>query len=1295
MLGKLAAYKEEFNDGFKIEEISNKDIAIIGMAAKLPSSPDIDIFWKNIAEKTDCISELPPLRKKDTDEYLKYIEKGRGSFKYIKAGYIEDIDKFDYDFFKLTPKEAALMDPNQRLFLETAWTAIEDAGYGNGCLAGNATGVYVGYSSWPVYERLISMVEPQSLAIARAGNISSIIASRISFILDLKGPSMMIDTACSSSLVAIHLACRAIRNGECEQAIAGGVKVILYPVESEVKLGIESSDNMTRTFDDNSDGTGSGEGTAAILLKPLWKAVKDHDNIYAVIKGSAINQDGNSVGITAPNMASQADVIEKAYLDAGIDPATISYIEAHGTGTVLGDPIEVDAIRNAFSRYTDKKQFCAISSVKSNIGHLDNVAGIAGLIKAVQALRHRVLPPGMHFNKPNKKIDFSISPVYVNDRAIEWSNENFPRRCGISAFGLSGTNCHVVLEEYKNNENKESEHTREKHLLALSAINKDALNKLLLKYTAYLKSDGLPEISDICFTGNIGRGHYDHRIIFVLENTEDFRKKLQALNGYNPDIVLIDGVYTGTHIIVADKEKSRPNCITLREKSRLNEEAFLKVNAFVKTGDERILEDICRLYVKGADIPWRELYGNETRKRVRLPSYPFNKKRCWLDIPVEGFTVKGTDHAQFHRMGWKPCHIEKANQYTGHGCILVLDTADGKNSGICSEIINGLRTDGYSVITAHKGACYSKLNESEYIINGSEENYIKLLSEIKQRNLMQIIHLMTLCKDKEPESMEELEDALDSGLYSLFRLARALNESRITGTEIIFISKNAAWITGSEKKINPFNTAFLGFGKVVRQEMPAIKCRCIEIDEQTGYDVILNELHTASSVYNISYREGERYVEELQKFNIVQCPEKEIKIKENGTYIITGGTGGLGLEMAKHLSSKSRIRLALISRSAMPDRKKWDQALIDGKDDKLCKTIYYIKDIEASGTSVEFYSANVADMAAMKAVLDSIREKHSAINGIIHCAGVAPGGLIINKDEKGFMDAVSPKIQGTWILEKLTKQDSLDFFILFSSLASILGGQGQGDYTASNSCLDAYALYMDLNGRRSLSINWAAWRETGMAVGHISGVEGRLQPLSTLEALECFDIAAKSDRTNIIIGELNYDIITPEIEAGLPFSISGGIKEDIATWRSKKWTSHHEEPSEIRLKEAVLTGRETNAYNEVEKQVAKVWREVLGYEELNVDRSFFEIGGDSIKVSMVYTLLEKQFPGVATVADLFIYSTIAQIAEFICSNGSGNRNNKSFYSESNKLDNNMISMIDELKEGNLCIEEALERFKSL
>ena len=438
------------------------------------------------------------------------------------------------------------MDPGHKLFLQCAWQAVEDAGYGDGSLSGTDTGVFLGYSASDLYDykRLIGELEPDSANLAAAGNIISMMASRVAYWMDLNGPSMMIDTACSSSLVALHEACKSIRSGDCSSAIVGGIRLSLVPLRRKEKLGIESSDSRTRTFDEYSDGSTLSEGVGAVVIKPLSAALRDGDTVYAVIKGSAVNQDGRSNGITAPNPDAHAAVIEKAWKAAGVHPETISYIEAHGTGTKLGDPVEMEGLMKAFSHYTNKKQFCAIGSAKSNLGHLDSAAGMVGLIKAALALSRRELPPSLYFHRPNRKIRFHLSPFYVNAKLRRWENEGGSRRCGVSSFGISGTNAHVVLEEAPVNAverfeagqgTAQAETSDELKLFTVSAKSVHSLLGLIDRHLEWLGEVADADFDNYCRTSCTGRGHYKFRLAIAAGRMQELIERLHlakaALHG--------------------------------------------------------------------------------------------------------------------------------------------------------------------------------------------------------------------------------------------------------------------------------------------------------------------------------------------------------------------------------------------------------------------------------------------------------------------------------------------------------------------------------------------------------------------------------------------------------------------------------------------------------------------------------------------------------------------------------------------------------------------------------------------
>lgn len=613
----------------EIEELSNEDIAIIGISANMPMACDYRKYWGNIIGKKDCVREIPKSRLKDIKEFSKILNKNEDGLKYIKASFIDDVDKFDYEFFKLNFLEGKLMDPHQRLFLQTAFEAIEDSGYGGDYLKGSNTGVFVGNSELLSYKYfdLVKSIRPKDVGISTIGNIPSIISSRISYLLDLKGPSLLMDTACSSSLVALHTACVAIHNGDCNLALVGGVHLMLLPIADELSIGIESSSSTTNSFDDNSDGTGTGEGVCAILIKPLAEAIEDNDNIYAVIKGSSINQDGNSIGITAPNAKSQEDVIIKAWEKAGINPEEIDYIEAHGTGTQLGDTIEAEALTKAFKHYTDKKQFCAISSVKSNIGHLLDTSGVASIVKAALALKYKIIPPSINFTIPNREINFEESALYVNESIKKWKKCQGIRTCGISSFGMSGTNCHVVLQEYINT-NKAKDYSyinSEYNIFTVSAKTEKSLEELVNKYIDFFDNNKELNIEDVSYTVNTGRGKYKYRLCMVVKDMVDLRIKLTKFLNCKKILTADECIYYNNGDYTLTKTELNDADLEVRELFKNN----------LRNPSLEYLKIMSISYINYNNIDWKKYYYGKVCFRVSLPTYAFERNRCWVEKNIE------------------------------------------------------------------------------------------------------------------------------------------------------------------------------------------------------------------------------------------------------------------------------------------------------------------------------------------------------------------------------------------------------------------------------------------------------------------------------------------------------------------------------------------------------------------------------------------------------------------------------------------------------------------------------------
>jgi len=1524
---------EDDRDLIKEENISSHDIAIIGINARIGEANNVDEFWNKICNGYDFIREYPLERKIDTEKYLEYCKDTKSTEQknqYVQKAYMDDIDKFDCALFNITPTDANLMDPAQRLFLQSAWSAIEDAGYGGEKLTGTRTGIYVGYNniSSEDYLKFIEKLNPELIGLSLAGNIKSIIASRLSYILDFRGPAVIIDTACSSSLVAVHNACQALRTGECDTALAGGVKLNLVPniISNDENIGTSSSTGRTKTFDNSADGTGGGEGVACIVLKPLYKAVEDSDNIYAVIKGSAINQDGTSVGITAPNSAAQEDVIVKAWEDAEIDPRTVSYIEAHGTATKLGDPVEINGIERAFKNYTNKKQFCAVGSIKTNVGHLDSAAGIAALIKVILALKNKQIPPNIHFNSPNRKINFIDSPVYVVDKLTQWDPDEDVRICGVSSFGLSGTNCHIVLEEAPKLIDKSNEFNEDVYLLTLSANRIEELKKLINAYKHTFEKNSEIDLANICYTASSGRGHYKYRLAMIIKSKEDYINRVYKILSKQIETDTDENIFYGEFKISDERKLDRePEEITEKEFKLLNNEAreiIKQVLNNITSDNEFQFKKLCEVYAKGADINWDSLYEGERHSKVSIPTYPFSESRHWIEpnnknvnikiktnktinhplideclvnsmnvdvystlisvdrqwelrehalgnnnlLPgttyieiireiggkiletdalelrnivftaplicnegehrimhtvvekkddnllfsivskndndktwtkhVEGevyktkfIEVKKTDidmlktrctneliindntldeakvkigsrwkntkkifigeYELLVRMEFSKKYADELNSYYLYpslldGAVNAANAIAGSNfylpltykkakfykripetfysylkrntlsnnsdeimsfnitlysddGSVLAEIdeyiikkvrdlelkkykndlfynveyrsssIDGIsinKSNGITLVFIRPEQLYNKKvnsliqslksevliveikNEYEkvdkniFTISNSKNDFKRVLEEIGDKDVDKILFLASL-EERKITDVKRLESTIEYSLKSLLNLTRAIIDSKYKNVvELILLTKNSMMVTGSEEAIHPHNEALLGMAKSIDYEYEKISCRGIDLDNYTSVENIMKEIKSTKEGYMSIYRNNERYIEELREIDINEINEEKIEIKNEGIYIVTGGLGGIGLEISKYLSNKNKINLALINRSEFPERDKWDDILSEGKDENINKKITELKRIEESGATVEIIRADISDYDETIIAFDKLREKYGKINGVIHSAGVAGKGFIINKEWDQFNEVLKPKVYGTWIIDDVTSKDNLDFFILFSSFATVFGSRGQSDYIAANSYLDAFAYFRKNKGKRTMVVNWSGWNETGMAVdNNINQNEGIFKTMNNSEAVKTFDDVFDKTAERIMIGEIN-NVIFAENKDYFNLKLSPKITNKISNFESKQIDKDN-------YVEVIIKGKDFKCLTSTEIKLAKIWAEVIGLDEINIYDKFFEIGGDSLLATHLQKELNKVYPDVMDITDVFIYSSILEMAEFI------------------------------------------------
>ncbi|PYX84385.1 MAG: polyketide synthase, partial [Acidobacteria bacterium] len=508
-------------------EDSGTAIAVIGMACRFPGAESCEQFWQNLQNGVESISFFSNQELRSAGVSDKLL----GSSKYVKArGILKNVDLFDASFFNFSPREAEILDPQHRFFLECAWQALEIAGYDTERYAG-LIGVYAG-SSFSQY--LLNLYSNPPIVDSVGGfqimvaNDKDHLVTRAAYKLNLRGPSVAVQTACSTSLVAVHLACQALLSGDCDIALAGGVSITIPEVSGYFyhEGGILSPDGHCRAFDTNAQGTVNGNGIGIVVLKCLEDALNDGDHIEAVILGSAVTNDGAlRLGYTAPGVDGQANVIAAAQAIAGVSPNTIDYIETHGTGTPLGDSVECAALAQAFGSRSQASGKCAIGSVKTNIGHLDASAGVAGFIKTVLALKHKAIPPSLHFSRPGREVNFDGSPFYVNTQLTPWRSAKV-RRAAVSSFGLGGTNAHVVLQSAP--EIASTSSRRDWHLLLLSAKTSTGLEKMLSNLGVFVERHSEHNLADVAFTLATGRRRFAHRCMLVCRQPHDATAALQG-----------------------------------------------------------------------------------------------------------------------------------------------------------------------------------------------------------------------------------------------------------------------------------------------------------------------------------------------------------------------------------------------------------------------------------------------------------------------------------------------------------------------------------------------------------------------------------------------------------------------------------------------------------------------------------------------------------------------------------------------------------------------------------------------
>ncbi|HEX3030049.1 MAG TPA: beta-ketoacyl synthase N-terminal-like domain-containing protein, partial [Clostridia bacterium] len=607
------------------EDISRgilEPIAVIGISGRFPQSWSVEEFWNNIKDGKECITEIPSDRW-DWREHCQNSGNAAGKCKPRWGGFLPGVDQFDPLFFEISPKEAEYMDPRQRLFLEEAWHALEDAGYMGKRIRGKSCGVYVGVEEGE-YGFLAGEDGPLN------SNQNATLSARIAYALDLKGPNLALTAACSSGLVAVHQACQALRQGDCEMALTGGINLIISPLiyKGMGKSDMLSPDGKCYVFDERANGLVPGEAVAVVLLKPLSKAVADKDRIYGCIKASGVNYNGQANGITAPNSVAQAELIKNVYDRCHINPEEIQYVMAHSVGSKLGDPVEVQALTSAFGKYTGKKQYCAIGTVKPLIGHTFAASGVVSLIGMLMAMKDKTIPALYNYEHGNTFINFEESPFTVNKENIPWvTADNRPRLGAISTTGISGTNAHAVIEEYIPSV-KATEYSFQdssQQIMVFSAANDERLAAVVQQMLDYMKhkaSEGV-SLRDIAYNLQTGREAMKKRMAFIASSKEEVCRKLEYLTSTTVEEL------SGNEVFISGEESQGI--------SRTHIRGMKNINALIEDAlREKNLECLALAWVEGNTVPWENLYADGKVKKISIPTYPFTRRKCWINTKQTG-----------------------------------------------------------------------------------------------------------------------------------------------------------------------------------------------------------------------------------------------------------------------------------------------------------------------------------------------------------------------------------------------------------------------------------------------------------------------------------------------------------------------------------------------------------------------------------------------------------------------------------------------------------------------------------
>ncbi|WP_079152228.1 SDR family NAD(P)-dependent oxidoreductase [Streptomyces sp. RTd22] len=1045
------------------------DIAIVGVSGRYPEAANLDEFWRNLRSGRDCIREVPAERW----DHRRHADVG-GSSSGRWGGFLEEIDRFDPLFFQISLHEAELLDPQERLFLQCAHHTLEDAGYA-GELPGKV-GVFVGvmYQEYQLYG---AQAQDRGVPAALSGSASTV-ANRVSYFYDFTGPSMTVDTMCSSSLTAIHLACEAIRSGQCDTALAGGVNLHSHPNKFLMlsQRRFLSSDGRCRSFGEGGDGYVPGEGVGAVLLKPLERAVADGDQIHGVIKGTALNHGGRTSGYSVPSPAAQGQVITEALAAAGVDPRSLGYLEAHGTGTSLGDPIEIAGLAKAFHARGGLPTDLPIGSVKSNIGHCEGAAGIAGVTKVLLQMRHGELVPSLHSGVLNRHIDLTGTPLSVQQRVEPWrrpvleddgEQRTHPRTAGVSGFGAGGSNAHVVIAEYGQPAPRRArfDTPHRPALLVLSAQSEAQLVEQARRLHARLAELTEDDLPDVAWTLQVGRMALEERLAFAATSIETARARLEsfAAGPGRPGAWVRGTAPRGRgRAAGADGDALRA--------------------ALAEWTAHGTPDRLLGMWAKGAAVAWDTLYPSPPAvRRISLPGYPFARERCWFDLDLAAGTRTATEPRQ---TAPEQAATEQGSTNQDEMVLLRPEWAE-----------RGPRPGGDSEDTF-------------------AEHHVLVIGHLTAggRDVLRAALPAAVCHFMEPED-GSLDRQYAQAAERVFTLAHGILEGGVRRPVLLQAALVGAPATEAERDRLACFGGLAGLLKTAHQENPLLHTGYVECLDAPPPATVAARL-AAEAVRDpepeVRHRDGHRLV--ATPAPIASPWAQAQPWKQDGVYLITGGAGGLGRIVAKEVAaSAGRATVVLTGRSPLSAQAR----------DSL-------NELRTAGLTVDYQRADVTDRASVERVLAHVADNHGPLTGIVHSAGVIDDGFLLRKSPERLARVLAPKVAGLVNLDELSRDQPLEVFLCFSSTAGAFGNPGQADYAAGNAFMDAYAAYRNrlvgagLCSGSTVSVNWPLWEEGGMDGDAVrESLRGAgLAPLDTLRGLEALRCAMAARDNGLADGRL-------------------------------------------------------------------------------------------------------------------------------------------------------------------------------